>query len=606
MTDRAEGLVATFYSYKGGVGRSFLLANVAALLSKWGYRVLCVDWDIEAPGLDQYFRAWMPPSAQRGLVEFVQEYSRLQKPDWRDYVTNVRLPASEQPIALMTAGAEDDTFISRVQGIDWKELYDRQGFGEFLESVREEWKADYDLILIDSRTGVSDIGGICTVHLPDLLVFLFTANYQSIRGASRIASQVQRLRDRLPLNRAGLLMLPIASRFDSRVQEELSQSWIRVITESMEPFCEAWLDRDLLPRHILDLTRIPYFSVWSFGERLAALEEREADTEGITYYFATIAAMVARRLGDTQQLVSNRDGYVEGARRSVHSRPRNNKFQYDIYLSYSKTDYSLAREISAQLRALGCTIFFDADTVSAGRDLRSEIDESLKTSMHLALLFGDDTSLFQDFEIRAFLAASSKDPSRRVVRVSATNMRAAVPSILLDSKLFLDIRGQTPQEIANQIAVSLGLLPVTDRIPESLHLLEEEYNAVRIPDYVARVQKKDELAETMAAIVIRDRLDRNILVNQKSQGMLVALASSVMTSPQAGDAKRLIDAAPHARHLHVKYRFVLAFSKLIDKQFVSAKEVKSIKNVLKTFRLKADGALVSAIDATERQILKTT
>ena len=45
------GQIVTCYSYKGGVGRSFTLANLAVILAQWRYRVLCVDWDLEAPGL---------------------------------------------------------------------------------------------------------------------------------------------------------------------------------------------------------------------------------------------------------------------------------------------------------------------------------------------------------------------------------------------------------------------------------------------------------------------------------------------------------------------------------------------------------------------------
>ena len=43
--------IATFYSYKGGVGRTMAMANVAVLLAQRGLRVLAVDWDLEAPGL---------------------------------------------------------------------------------------------------------------------------------------------------------------------------------------------------------------------------------------------------------------------------------------------------------------------------------------------------------------------------------------------------------------------------------------------------------------------------------------------------------------------------------------------------------------------------
>ncbi len=50
------GKVYTFYSYKGGVGRTMAMANVGALLSIWGKKVLMIDWDLEAPGLENYFK----------------------------------------------------------------------------------------------------------------------------------------------------------------------------------------------------------------------------------------------------------------------------------------------------------------------------------------------------------------------------------------------------------------------------------------------------------------------------------------------------------------------------------------------------------------------
>ena len=49
------GTVVTFYSFKGGTGRTMALANVAWILASTGMRVLAVDWDLEAPGLHRYF-----------------------------------------------------------------------------------------------------------------------------------------------------------------------------------------------------------------------------------------------------------------------------------------------------------------------------------------------------------------------------------------------------------------------------------------------------------------------------------------------------------------------------------------------------------------------
>ena len=48
-------MICTFYSYKGGVGRSMAMANVADVLSRRGLKVLMIDFDLEAPGLEQFF-----------------------------------------------------------------------------------------------------------------------------------------------------------------------------------------------------------------------------------------------------------------------------------------------------------------------------------------------------------------------------------------------------------------------------------------------------------------------------------------------------------------------------------------------------------------------
>ena len=53
------GQIVTFYSYKGGTGRSMAVANCACWLVKkfpaLTRKVLVMDWDLEAPGLHRYF-----------------------------------------------------------------------------------------------------------------------------------------------------------------------------------------------------------------------------------------------------------------------------------------------------------------------------------------------------------------------------------------------------------------------------------------------------------------------------------------------------------------------------------------------------------------------
>src|SRR5262245_14102544 len=70
--------IITFYSYKGGAGRSMALANVAWILASNGRRVLVLDWDLEAPGLHRFFARFLTDSAlaeTEGLIEFIINFA---------------------------------------------------------------------------------------------------------------------------------------------------------------------------------------------------------------------------------------------------------------------------------------------------------------------------------------------------------------------------------------------------------------------------------------------------------------------------------------------------------------------------------------------------
>src|SRR5437867_13042240 len=74
---RAQGRIITFYSYKGGTGRSMAVANVAWILASGGKRVLTVDWDLEAPGLHRYYTPFLSDkdlTEADGLIDLLIEF----------------------------------------------------------------------------------------------------------------------------------------------------------------------------------------------------------------------------------------------------------------------------------------------------------------------------------------------------------------------------------------------------------------------------------------------------------------------------------------------------------------------------------------------------
>jgi predicted nucleotide-binding protein/MinD-like ATPase involved in chromosome partitioning or flagellar assembly len=312
------GDIITFYSYKGGVGRTFLMANIAALLSLWGYKTLCVDWDLEAPGLHHYFKKWLPTGKYKGLLQLIESFRAKKKVDWRDYTATLNLPGSKSPLTIMFAGKTDESFTEKIQNIDWDELYDH-GFGDYLEKLRQQWKEGYDFIFIDSRTGITDIGGICTIQLPDTIAFVFAANNQSLDGAVDVIKRAMKNRQKLPYDRAGLIGVPIISRFDSREEKKLSEEWFGIIEKKVSPIVSTWKNKSIKTIDLLYKLMLPYFSYWSFGEKLPVIEEKRDDSESINYSLKSLASLIARGISKSEDLVSARDLYVKTVSSEIKS-----------------------------------------------------------------------------------------------------------------------------------------------------------------------------------------------------------------------------------------------------------------------------------------------
>ena len=186
--------VTTFYSFKGGVGRSMALANAAVELAKCGRCVLAVDFDLEAPGLDT-FDSLHPPGEVPGIIEFVHDYLGSNRaPDVREFVS--RLPAvgdCEGELWIMPSGAQGAGYAAQFNDIDWTELYENRDGYLLFEDLKAQWEQAIhpDYVLIDSRTGHTDTGGICTRQLPDAVAILFFPNEQNLRGLRKVVKDIR-------------------------------------------------------------------------------------------------------------------------------------------------------------------------------------------------------------------------------------------------------------------------------------------------------------------------------------------------------------------------------------------------------------------------------
>ncbi|MDI1310562.1 hypothetical protein, partial [Prosthecobacter sp.] len=217
--------IFTFYSYKGGVGRSMALLNTAYTLASWGRHVLIVDMDLEAPGLSGFLHRQNELAPAQGshsldiltlLGQIVTEVKESREP--KDIAASLppldsylRSVAAKNLELLapkfgkvgrldIVAADMERNWCGRLSALSLNELpqdqliqvssalhfyfkshrFPHRPYG--LEDFEPTEPTPYDYILIDSRTGITEVGGLCVGPVADRLVVLSALNDQNIEG----------------------------------------------------------------------------------------------------------------------------------------------------------------------------------------------------------------------------------------------------------------------------------------------------------------------------------------------------------------------------------------------------------------------------------------
>src|SRR5262245_37175725 len=290
--DEPLGNIITFYSYKGGTGRSMAVANVAWILASSGKRVLTVDWDLEAPGLHRYYTPFLSDkdlTGSDGLIDLLIEFrdaTAIGHPgagddNWHEsyadiapYVVSLDWDFPQGgTLDLLPSGRQGASYSARVNSFDWEEFYERRGGGVFLEAVKKKMMADYYYVLIDSRTGVSDTSGICTVQMPDAVVVCFTLNNQGVKGSSAVAHSIyeQRLR-----KGRDIAIFPVPMRVEPfeknklDLRREYAKDLFKLFPSHLPPQSRAQFQED---------TQVKYLPYYAYEEILATFGNRPGESD---------------------------------------------------------------------------------------------------------------------------------------------------------------------------------------------------------------------------------------------------------------------------------------------------------------------------------------
>ena len=392
--------IVTFYSYKGGVGRSMALANVAVLLSSWGYKTLIIDWDLEAPGIENYFREFISIKEvykKEGVIDLLLNLNNDPN-RWTEMVTPIFLDSQSNPLHLISSGKQDENYFDKIRKFDIDTFYDELDGGYHLENLRKELKENYDFVLIDSRTGITDNGGICTIQLPDINVLLFTATDQGFNGILDVSLKAQKAHQNLPFERQKLISIPIPSRFDNQTEFKISQEWLDKFAKELKPIYNDWLPTFIKQRQIVEITKIPYVPYFSFGEKLPVLEQGVDDPSGLGYAFETLGGILANNVQDIKSLLFNRENYIKNAHKNsaqkknilIKEEKENKLDEVNIFISYAHTDRKYKDQLKSHLSTLSNKyeiVIWDDDLILPGMKRGQEIIKNIeKAEIALVLI----------------------------------------------------------------------------------------------------------------------------------------------------------------------------------------------------------------------------
>ncbi|MFE5031867.1 FxSxx-COOH system tetratricopeptide repeat protein [Streptomyces sp. NPDC056683] len=482
------GKIVTFYSYKGGTGRTMALANVGWILASGGHRVLLVDWDLEAPGLHRYLHPLLVDPELRssdGLINMVQAYVRTvlspEPPAVRETVGGpgprpsatagaghdgwlreaadltpytvgllLELPSGGR-LDFLPAGRQTAAYSAAVTSFNWHSFYDRHGGGYFLQALREEMIAAYDYVLIDSRTGVSDTSGICTIVLPDVLVDCFTMSAQSIRGGVDAAAAVRRSAPR------DIKVLPVPMRVEEAETERLEAGRDFSRTE-FEPFL-SWLPEEDHSRYWGEI-EIPYKAFYAYEEIPATIADRPRQERSLLTAFERLTEWISEgRVRRLAPLPVDRRAELRAAYlRAPRALPT------QIYISYAPLGRVWAEWTAEALESVGYQVSLHS-TVAQGGSVLPEVAGTLNGQGRvLALLSPEYATQSRAATIRLQLAGHETLGGPGLVAVRIQDLDPAAAGPYLDSTA-ADLSRCGPAEAVDQLLAVLGP-PAGRRLPD--------------------------------------------------------------------------------------------------------------------------------------------
>ncbi len=267
--DLVPPIVATFYSLRGGVGRSTALAYTAYLLADRKKKVVCVDLDLEAPGLAALFGKESEVESEQGVVKLLIDLEQGAQPDVSKHLIRV---SEAHDLYCLPAGIPDADYARRLALLDPEAWYreERNPLRDLLDLLAKGLPFTPDVILLDSRTGITRLSAPLLFDLADLAFIVFFPHPQTMTGTGGLVRALLASRTRRSVEGRHLAPEPrfVVSPIPSSKVPEIVQRYRHRAAE----WIHDWLLRPGIPSNKwveADITHfIPYQDVLATSDQI--------------------------------------------------------------------------------------------------------------------------------------------------------------------------------------------------------------------------------------------------------------------------------------------------------------------------------------------------
>jgi len=235
--------IISFYSYKGGVGRTTALALFASYYAThYAKKVFIIDCDFEAPGLINFFGLSSEENPRNGIVEYLKDKEGLgDQINLRDgYTYEIsKNYAGDGEIHLLPAGNifDDHNRFDYLEALARLDIHGTSTIvDQFQNTITDINKLfNPDVILIDSRTGFNDVFGIIANRLSNTVVGFFGNNIQNRPGLHFFINTLLRKKREVDL----ILVLSIISSSFTKALKAFNDEIESYIQNSIEDDLES-------------------------------------------------------------------------------------------------------------------------------------------------------------------------------------------------------------------------------------------------------------------------------------------------------------------------------------------------------------------------------